>query len=214
MALTIHDYTFNSGGNAFRVGGQIDFDASYPTGGEAFSIDLIAGRPALELVSIEIPTQGGYAYEYDYTNNLLQVFSTGAQTGTLAATVGVGGTITTLTGVLDSGATTLTSGAVTGTVTSGATTATGGAATASAVDATTPTGSLDSTATTGTLTDLTGVVDTLTTTLDDPAIALDSGTVTFSSQQATIAAAAFAEVANATNLSTLVNVRYVAYVRC
>ncbi len=70
MSLAVQKYIFNKGvadmgGQGLKmIVGTIDFDASYPTGGE--SLDLSTDIPGLLAVFIE--TKGGYVFEYDYTN--------------------------------------------------------------------------------------------------------------------------------------------------
>lgn len=75
MALTV-TYDDNAGGISKQVTattgglrfvtGQIDFDASYPTGGEALDLGTMLQGATLKGVFIE--TKNGYIFEYDYTN--------------------------------------------------------------------------------------------------------------------------------------------------
>jgi len=50
--------------------GQIDFDNSYPTGGE--SLDLSTDVPSLWMVFFE--PKAGYIFEYDYANKKVKAF--------------------------------------------------------------------------------------------------------------------------------------------
>lgn len=84
MVLTVDNITKILGGAANRniLICDIDFDISYPTGGEAFAASQFGwGEFDLVLVS---PT-GGLIFEFDYANELLLAFEQGFRTGSTAA---------------------------------------------------------------------------------------------------------------------------------
>ena len=79
MALTI-DNKESPGWTMRPVSAQVDFDSSYPTGGES----LTPSQLGLETVAFLIAeSKSGYTFEYDYTNKKLKAFtSTAAHTHT------------------------------------------------------------------------------------------------------------------------------------
>lgn len=80
MALTVTksgDWYKNIGSlSAARV--TVDFDSSYPTGGESFT-PADVGMRVFEFVSIE--SKGGLTYEFDYTNNKIKAYAQGVLVG-------------------------------------------------------------------------------------------------------------------------------------
>lgn len=76
MALTVAVTRRVVAGNQYIVAGTIAFDSSYPTGGESFT----AADLGLRIVDMMILQSGssGFAYEYDYTNSKVLVYSQGA----------------------------------------------------------------------------------------------------------------------------------------
>ena len=76
MALTVNVTRRIISGNQRIVVGNVDFDSSYPTGGESFTAaDL--GLRVIDLVVLQSGSKG-FAYEYDYTNSKILVYSQGA----------------------------------------------------------------------------------------------------------------------------------------
>lgn len=80
MGLTITNKTVGGGiGNEVKIIGSnvvkmkpfnIDFDNSYPTGGE--SLDLSSYFK--ELINVQINPKSGYVFEYDYTNKKVMAY--------------------------------------------------------------------------------------------------------------------------------------------
>lgn len=72
-------------GNKKMVRGKIAFDSSYPTGGEPFTPNNM-GLSIVENFFV-VSNEGGYAFDYDYSNQKLKVFdvSGGALSGSIAA---------------------------------------------------------------------------------------------------------------------------------
>jgi hypothetical protein len=112
MALTI-TYDGTSGGIATRVTavgeklrfltGVIDFDASYPTGGEALDFGTMLNGASLKGVVLE--SKSGYVFEYDYTNKKIKamqrhVVYTAAVDPASIATDAIANTAVTVTGVV------------------------------------------------------------------------------------------------------------------
>ena len=201
MALTIGNLIVSNGGNKRRVTGTLDFDSSYPTGGEA----LTAANVALSVIdSIQVHPKSGYTFDYDYTNALVLAYRSAGFTpaGTVAAPV--------FTGAVP---------AFTGSALAAHTHALH-FNNADVVDGTTTTVNVGTNlmgANTGTDIAVAGVVDTtgvggiVQITGGTPAGTVGIGTGTNSAPAFTgtaVAAAVLVEVANATNLATLTGVRF------
>lgn len=79
MSLTVtlaNDWMMNPGDrNAVRA--TIAFDASYPTGGESLTAEML-GLSTLDFVAIG--NKSGYVFEYDYTNEKVLVYGSAAAT--------------------------------------------------------------------------------------------------------------------------------------
>jgi len=74
------------------VTGTIDFDSSYPTGGEAIEL------PLNDVKGMFIENKAGYVFEYDRTNKKVKAFTpTAAIANTLSASVDAGATAVTST---------------------------------------------------------------------------------------------------------------------
>lgn len=81
MALTLKSLKYHTAGNQRRVRGTIDFDASYPTGGEA----LAAKDLGLSVIDeLRIFPKNGFVFEWDATNAKVKAFSQGFVTGSTA----------------------------------------------------------------------------------------------------------------------------------
>ena len=66
---------------------DVDFDSSYPTGGES----LTAADLGLSVVDIVIPSpKSGYVFEYDYTNSKLKAYWADYDAGADGALIEVG----------------------------------------------------------------------------------------------------------------------------
>lgn len=75
MALALDNFTKVMGGlgNQNIVICDIDFDASYPTGGESISTPAtILGMDTVHFAIIS--PSGGYVFTYDYTNNKILAY--------------------------------------------------------------------------------------------------------------------------------------------
>lgn len=59
-------------GAGFRTVRKVDFDSSYPTGGEAITDAQLGFSKAPDWVEIE--PKSGYVFEYDGTNDKIKVF--------------------------------------------------------------------------------------------------------------------------------------------
>ncbi|MEW6214548.1 MAG: hypothetical protein AB1478_04995 [Nitrospirota bacterium] len=71
MALSITIKGHNVIGNRRQTIATVDFDSSYPTGGES----LTARNLALGIIDmLQVESKSGYIFDYDYTNNKLKVF--------------------------------------------------------------------------------------------------------------------------------------------
>lgn len=71
MALTVDNKKRHATKSQFYVIVDVDFDSSYPTGGESLTPDSVGlGKIDFCLAS---PT-AGYVFEYDYTNEKLKAF--------------------------------------------------------------------------------------------------------------------------------------------
>lgn len=71
MALTIDSKVRISLGNRTRVIANVDFDSSYPTGGESFSLSDFGLK---RRVDIGLGFGSGYFVEVDRTNNKILVY--------------------------------------------------------------------------------------------------------------------------------------------
>jgi len=90
MALTISVVERTVFGNKRIVIADVDFDSSYPTGGESLQASDV-GLKAIDF--LQATPKSGYIFEYDYTNEKLKAFyPTKSQDSNLAATVTVTGT--------------------------------------------------------------------------------------------------------------------------
>jgi len=90
MALTVGSLKFDTFGITNIVKGTIDFDSSYPTGGES----LVPANIGLSVIdSIRIDDKSGYTFEYDYTNQKVLAYRSAGFTpaGTNAACAGTNG---------------------------------------------------------------------------------------------------------------------------
>jgi hypothetical protein len=95
MSLTIAydgDKSFNEkcGQDWKMFTGTIAFDASYPTGGEAW--DMSALMP-VSLKAVFIENKSGYVFEYDYTNKKVIAYYCDYSTGTDAVMIEVANTV-------------------------------------------------------------------------------------------------------------------------
>ncbi len=82
MALTVAITEPGVSGNKRTTRGTIAFDSSYPTGGESLTPGSVG---LVKIDEISLQPKSGYIFEYDYTNNLVIVYS-----GTvLPATTGI-----------------------------------------------------------------------------------------------------------------------------
>jgi len=87
MALTISVVERTVFGNKRIVFADVDFDSSYPTGGESLQASDV-GLKAIDF--LQATPKSGYIFEYDYTNEKLKAFyPTKSQDSNLAATVTV-----------------------------------------------------------------------------------------------------------------------------
>ena len=93
MALTIGSLTYDLAGSKNVVRGTIAFDSSYPTGGESLTP---ANVGLSTITNLSVSPKSGYTFEYDYTNQKLLAYlsagftpagtnGTSAVTGTAAA---------------------------------------------------------------------------------------------------------------------------------
>lgn len=94
MALTIGNLRFDIAGVSQVVRGTIDFDASYPTGGESLTPAMI-GLSAID--HLKADDKSGYTFEFDYTNNKLLVYRSAGFTpaGTVDAPTFTGSALST-----------------------------------------------------------------------------------------------------------------------
>ena len=83
MALTIDEVTSWSIGDRRAVIANVDFDASYPTGGESLTAADLGFSLSVDLVLAE--PQTGLIFEYDRTNSKLLAFVQGIDTGAAGA---------------------------------------------------------------------------------------------------------------------------------
>ena len=56
--------------------GTIDFDSSYPTGGEDFDVSDYFSKP---VINVLVFPKGGYTFEYDKDNKKVKVFDAGTE---------------------------------------------------------------------------------------------------------------------------------------
>lgn len=78
MALTITEVDHRWAGNQREVTADIDFDTSYPTGGESVTADDF-GLGTIENLVIESGvSNGGYVARWDDVNENIQMFEAGA----------------------------------------------------------------------------------------------------------------------------------------
>jgi VCBS repeat-containing protein len=105
MALVISNQEVNTSGSYLECIGTMAFDASYPTGGEPVTAEVLANRPVIELIDIEIDPEGGYVFEFDSDNETVLVYESGAVAAhahTIAVTDGTAGNaVTNNAGVLE-----------------------------------------------------------------------------------------------------------------
>lgn len=99
MALTIGNRIDGTAGNLRIVAGTIDFDSSYPTGGEPLTAANI-GLGSIQMILFQ--QTKGIVYEYDFTNNKVLAYVPGVTVGAAGAVTlddfplsGVGSTTTT-----------------------------------------------------------------------------------------------------------------------
>ena len=105
MALTISVVERTVFGNKRIVFADVDFDSSYPTGGESLQASDV-GLKAIDF--LQATPKSGYIFEYDYTNEKLKaLYPTKTQD---AATTGANAL------TVDSGSTTVTSTAANGAI--------------------------------------------------------------------------------------------------
>jgi hypothetical protein len=85
MALTVSNLTTASIGNVLQARFRLAFDSSYLTGGELLTPAQI-GLWTAQYFQV-VSSEGGYAFDYDYTNTKIKVFDVagGGLTGTIAA---------------------------------------------------------------------------------------------------------------------------------
>lgn len=72
MALTIDNKTYSNVGNRNMLTCDVDFDSSYPWGGESFDYTTL-GFTGVDKVRIQ--STGGCNFEYDYTNKKIKAFT-------------------------------------------------------------------------------------------------------------------------------------------
>lgn len=75
MATATIQHDINIGDTQHLYIGTLDFDSSYPTGGETVNV---TGNERFE--SMIIQSKSGYNFEWDATNQKMKVFQTGAHT--------------------------------------------------------------------------------------------------------------------------------------
>jgi len=104
MALTIKNKEYTVFGNKRVMFFEVDFDSSYPTGGEELKPATLGLR---RFDFVDVPSKGGYVFEFDYTNNKIKVLY--PQGGEQVGNADGGASI-------DSGSTTVTSSAANGAI--------------------------------------------------------------------------------------------------
>jgi len=113
MALTISVVERTVFGNKRIVIADVDFDSSYPTGGESLQASDV-GLKAIDF--LQATPKSGYIFEYDYTNEKLKaLYPTKSQESNLA----LADHTVTEDLVIDAGSTTVTSTAANGDIISG-----------------------------------------------------------------------------------------------
>lgn len=90
MALTITKVKVANLGSAKAVVADLDFDSSYPTGGESLTPANL-GLDTIDFLLAE--PQDGLVYEYDYTNEKLIAYEQGFTTGSTTAADATSGTL-------------------------------------------------------------------------------------------------------------------------
>lgn len=82
MALTVTLNNRTTFGNKKITVADIDFDSSYPTGGES----LTAAQLGMKKIELLIATpKTGFSFEYDYANSKLKALCPGVVTGAAGA---------------------------------------------------------------------------------------------------------------------------------
>lgn len=76
---------------------EVDFDSSYPTGGEALTADEL-GMISIDRVLIE--PKSGYSFEYDHTNEKVKVLVP-IDAGSSSAVAGANNTLVATTGAVE-----------------------------------------------------------------------------------------------------------------
>lgn len=90
MALSYSNLELFGMGNRRMHRFDVDFDSSYPTGGESLDLGLVRMR---KIDVIIISPKDGYLFEYDYTNDKIQVITPVAEVAdSLEITIDVGAT--------------------------------------------------------------------------------------------------------------------------
>jgi hypothetical protein len=72
MSITLSNKKYHVFGDLAAVIADVDFDSSYPYGGESFSSDQELGMHNVEMVIPE--TKKGFSISYDHTNNKMKLF--------------------------------------------------------------------------------------------------------------------------------------------
>lgn len=100
MALTIDSFTRTVFGNKRAVICNVDFDDSYPTGGESLTPTNLGLR---KIDWLEAQPTGGYVFQYDYTNQKLLAYqqTDPADTGGADVPLAQAGSTEDLSGVTD-----------------------------------------------------------------------------------------------------------------
>lgn len=88
MSLTVNNQEYSVFGNKGIGMCDVDFDNSYPTGGESLTPEML-GLARIQHINIE--GKGGYLFEYDYTNEKIKALyptSITSTTGTVNNALG------------------------------------------------------------------------------------------------------------------------------
>lgn len=87
--LTFTNLRYENAGSQVLVYGKVSFDSSYPTNGEPLTNNILGLR---QIDQILIPTSNGLVFAFDTTNKKIKVFQSGAATpaGTITAPVFTG----------------------------------------------------------------------------------------------------------------------------
>lgn len=72
MSLTVDTKKNISLGNRRMLIANVDFDSSYPAGGESFDYTAYG---FVNVDSVVVPSHAGYSFEYDYTNKKIKAFA-------------------------------------------------------------------------------------------------------------------------------------------